>query len=145
LWLYALSPVLFLLAALLAASAARMELSPVADFALYSGLPPLGLSLVVLLVIVFNGFGEEIGRRGFALVPLQQRFGPVGGTFLLAVLWATWHTPTFFVVETYRAMTLPILVAGFGFGICAGSVVLSRVAQRTKAFLPLHCGTPRTT
>jgi membrane protease YdiL (CAAX protease family) len=131
-WFYALSPLLFLLAALLAARAARMPLPPLSDFALYSGLPPLGLPAIVLLVVLFNGFGEEIGWRGFALVPLQRRFGPLGGTFVLAVLWAGWHTPTFFIVETYRAMTWPILVGGFGLGICAGALVLSRIAQRTS-------------
>ena len=131
-WFYALSPLLFLLVALLAAIAAQMPLPPLADFSLYSGLPPLGLPVVVLLVILFNGFGEETGWRGFALVPLQRRFGPVGGTFVLALLWAAWHTPAFFVVETYRMMTVPMLIGGFGLGICAGALVLSRVAQRTN-------------
>lgn len=131
-WLYTLSPVLFLLVALLAAAALQMPVPPLADFTLYSGLPPVGLPAVVLLVILFNGFGEETGWRGFALVPLQRRFGPVGGTFVLALLWAAWHTPTFFVVETYRTMTVPMLVGGFGLGICAGALVLTRVAERTR-------------
>jgi uncharacterized protein len=131
-WLYALSPLLFLLVAVLAASAAQMPVPPLSDFTLYSGLPPFPLPVVVLLVMLFNGFGEETGWRGFALVPLQQRFGPTGGTFVLAILWAAWHTPTFFVVETYRGMTWPMLAGGFGLGICAGALVLSRVAQRTN-------------
>jgi membrane protease YdiL (CAAX protease family) len=131
-WFYALSPLLFLFIALLAAIAAQMPLPPLTDFGLYSGLPPLGLPVVVLLVILFNGFGEETGWRGFALVPLQRRFGPLGGTFVLALLWAAWHIPTFFVVETYRTMTWPMLVGGFGLGICAGALVLSRVAHRTN-------------
>ena len=130
-WLYALSPLLFLLAAVLLAMATQMPLPPLRDFVLYSGLPPLGLSLIVLLVVV-SGFGEETGWRGFALVPLQQRFGPVAGTFVLALLWATWHAPTFFIVETYREMTLAMIVGGFGLGTCAGALVLSRVAQRTN-------------
>jgi membrane protease YdiL (CAAX protease family) len=57
----------------------------------YSGLPPLGLPAIVLLVLLFNGFGEETGWRGFALEPLQARFGPVTGTLVLAALWAGWH------------------------------------------------------
>jgi membrane protease YdiL (CAAX protease family) len=130
-WLYALSPLLFLLAALLAGMAAGLTLPPVEDFALYSGLPRLPLPAVVLLVLL-SGFGEEIGWRGFALVPLQRRFGAVGGTLVLVVFWAAWHTPTFFLVETYRAMTWPVLVGGFGLGICAGALVLSRIAQRTN-------------
>ena len=112
--------------------AAQEPLPPRADFALYSGLPAWGLPAVVLLTLLFNGFGEETGWRGFALVPLQRRFGPVGGTVVLGLLWAAWHIPTFFVVETYRAMTVPMLVGGFGLGICAGALVLSRIAQRTN-------------
>jgi membrane protease YdiL (CAAX protease family) len=129
-WLYALSPLLLLLAALLAGIAAGLTLPPVEAFALYSGLPRLPLPAVVLLVLL-SGFGEEIGWRGLALVPLQHRFGAVGGTLVLAVFWAAWHTPTFFLVETYRAMSWLVLVGGFGLGICAGAIVLSRVAQRT--------------
>jgi hypothetical protein len=47
-------------------------------------------------------------------------------------LWAGWHIPAFFVVETYRTMTVPMIIGGFGLGICAGSIVLSRIAQRTN-------------
>src|SRR3954468_10140985 len=130
-WFYALSPLVLLLVALIVGIAAREPVPPVSDFSLYSGLPNFGLPIVVMLVAA-GAFGEEAGWRGFALVPLQRRFGPVGGTFVLALLWAAWHTPTFFLVETYRAMTWPMLIGGFGLGICAGALVLSRVAQRTN-------------
>jgi len=129
--LYSFSPLIFLGLAIVVALAMRAPLPPWSDFAIYSGLPPLGLPAVLLLVLLFNGFGEEVGWRGFALEPLQRRHGPAAGTLVLAVLWAGWHTPTFFVVETYRAMTVPMIVGGFGLGICAGAIVLSRVAQRT--------------
>jgi uncharacterized protein len=145
-WLYALSPLVFLVLALIAATFGQMPLPPVGDFALYSGLPPLGLPVIVLLVVLFNGFGEETGWRGFALAPLQRRFGAVTGTFVLALLWAAWHTPTFFVVETYRAMTLLMLAGGFGLGLCAGALVLSRIAQRTGgSILARRYGTRHTT
>jgi membrane protease YdiL (CAAX protease family) len=39
--------------------------------------------------------GEEPGWRGYALPRLEERFGPVRGTLLLAVLWAVWHLPLF--------------------------------------------------
>ena len=128
---YSLSPVIFLLLAVALAEVTRAALPPAGDFAIYSGLPPMGLPAVLLLVLLFNGFGEETGWRGFALEPLQRRYGPVVGTLILAALWAGWHTPTFFVVETYRNMTVPMVIGGFGLGICAGALVLSRIAQRT--------------
>ena len=129
--IYSLSPLVFLGLAIVVALAMHAPLPRWSEFAIYSGLPPLGLPAVLLLVLLFNGFGEETGWRGFALEPLQRRYGPVVGTLILAALWAGWHTPAFFVVETYRAMTVPMIVGGFGLGICAGSIVLSRIAQRT--------------
>jgi uncharacterized protein len=41
--------------------------------------------------------GEEPGWRGYALPRLEERFGPVGATLLLALLWATWHLPLFLI------------------------------------------------
>lgn len=38
---------------------------------------------------------EEPGWRGFALPQLQQRYGPVPATLILAPLWAGWHLPLF--------------------------------------------------
>ena len=130
--IYSLSPLVFLGLAIVVALALRAPLPPWSEFAIYSGLPPLGLPAVLLLVLLFNGFGEETGWRGFALEPLQRRYGPVVGTLILAALWAGWHTPAFFVVETYRTMSVPMIIGGFGLGICAGSIVLSRIAQRTN-------------
>jgi membrane protease YdiL (CAAX protease family) len=39
--------------------------------------------------------GEEFGWRGYALPRLEERFGPIGGTIVLAVFWACWHLPLF--------------------------------------------------
>jgi uncharacterized protein len=41
--------------------------------------------------------GEEPGWRGYALPRLEERFGPVRGTLLMAFLWAGWHLPLFLV------------------------------------------------
>jgi membrane protease YdiL (CAAX protease family) len=128
---YSFSPLIFLGLAIVIAMVTNAGVPSWRDFAIYSGLPPLGLPAVLLLVLLFNGVGEETGWRGFALEPLQRRFGPLTGTLILALLWAGWHTPAFFIVETYRTMTVPMIVGGFGLGICAGAIVLSRIAQRT--------------
>lgn len=130
-WMVSLSPLLFLAVALLAGTRGTASSPALADLTLYSGLPGGSLGLVLLVVLLANGFGEETGWRGFALPRLQERFDPLGGTLALGLLWAGWHAPLFFIVETYRLMTPVTLVFGFGLGILAGAVVLSHVCHVT--------------
>ena len=130
-WWYSLSPVVFLAAALVAMVFLGKEPPTLAEFGRFSGLPELGLPIVVVLVLVFGGFGEELGWRGFALERLQNRFGAIGGTLLLALLWAGWHVPAFGVIQTYREMTPPMIVFGFLLGLVSGSIVLANISNRT--------------
>lgn len=48
-------------------------------------LSPLTLLLFVLVI------GEELGWRGFALPRLQARYGALGASLILGLLWAAWH------------------------------------------------------
>lgn len=129
---YSVSPFLFLGLALAAAFFTRHPMPAPGEFGVYSGLPPLPFLSVLLLVFLFNGYGEETGWRGFALPRLQDRFGPVKGTLVLALIWAGWHTPSFWFVEGYRNLGVAGLIGGFGLGIGAGSLVLARVSNRTE-------------
>jgi membrane protease YdiL (CAAX protease family) len=52
---------------------------------------------VALIGILFPSLGEEPGWRGFALPRLQQQYGPLVGTLILAVLHGLWHLPVYFV------------------------------------------------
>jgi membrane protease YdiL (CAAX protease family) len=129
-WLYSVSPVAFLALALLIA--ALLDKSPrYADFTLYSGLPPLSLLAVIGLVLIFNGYGEETGWRGFALPILQARYGFLKSALIVAAIWAGWHVPTFWTIDGYRSMTLPVLIGGFGIGLACGSLVLAQVSNVT--------------
>lgn len=128
---YSLSPFAFLLLALGVVVIVDRPLPSPSDFAIYSGLPVLSVPVVLLLVLLFTGYGEETGWRGFALGPLQQRYGPLKGTLALALIWAGWHIPAFWFVEGYRALGVAGLLGGFGLGIAAGTLVLARVLNRT--------------
>jgi membrane protease YdiL (CAAX protease family) len=109
---YGLSPVGFLALALAVSRVMGQATPPVRQFALYPGVPVLPLPIVALVVLVINGYGEEIGWRGFALARFQERFGPIMGTVFLGVTWAGWHAPLFRVVEAYRTMGPATVVFG---------------------------------
>lgn len=131
-WAYALSPVAFIALALVTAGALG-RLPRWSDFGLFSGLPPLPLAAVLLLALLFNGFGEEIGWRGFLLPQLLQRYGKLQSALLTAAVWAGWHVPTFWTIEGYSSMSVPLLIGGFGLGLCAGSIVLTHISTQTQA------------
>jgi len=131
-WLYSLSPLGFLALAIGLGALLGRPLPSVEEFGRYSGLPAIGLAPVLLLVFLGNGLGEELGWRGFALPRLQLRCGALGGTLVLAVLWAGWHLPAFFMVETYRQMSALTVVGGFGLGLASGALVLARVCHQTQ-------------
>lgn len=61
--IYSFSPLIFLGLAIVVAIVMHAPLPPWNEFAIYSGLPPLGLPAVLLLVLLFNGFGEEAVRK----------------------------------------------------------------------------------
>lgn len=94
----------------------------------YTGAPNLGLVLTFLLVLVVNGFGEETGWRGFLAERLLGRHGTVGTALLVALPWALWHLPLFFLVESFRG--LGFMLIGWAIGLVCGSLVLTWMYDR---------------
>jgi deazaflavin-dependent oxidoreductase (nitroreductase family) len=100
------------------------------DLASYSGLPLVGLPLVVCAAFLGNGFGEEVGWRGFAQPTLERRMSFLRASVTVAIVWAIWHVPSFPVIETYRTMGLAI-VPIFVFGLGSGAIVLGWLYDRS--------------
>ena len=55
--------------------------------------PQLSFATPFILFAVFfiAAIGEELGWSGYAIDPLQDRFGALGGALILGVVWAVWH------------------------------------------------------
>lgn len=51
----------------------------------------------MIFFLIYDGLGEEIGWRGFALPRFQENLGSFGGSIVVSVLWALWHLPLFFM------------------------------------------------
>ena len=63
----------------------------------------LGL-LLFGYVLVVNGYGEELGWRGLLADGLVDRVGEVRAALIVTVVWATWHLPMFWLVESFRSL-----------------------------------------
>jgi uncharacterized protein len=55
--------------------------------------PAFSVGTIVALFVAFfiGALGEELGWSGYAIDPLQERFGALGGALLLGGVWAIWH------------------------------------------------------
>jgi uncharacterized protein len=94
--------------------------------------PQLNFITFFIYNLIFFGFGEEVGWRGFALPRLQAKFTALTSSFLLTGFWALWHLPLFF----YRSGFLTMGWAGaFGwiFSLLTGSILLNWLYNSSKA------------
>lgn len=63
----------------------------------------LAIPVIVLIIpyfifiLIAGGGQEEFGWRGYAQKPMQQRFGILGGSILLGIVWGVWHLPLWFM------------------------------------------------
>ncbi|GAB93685.1 CPBP family intramembrane glutamic endopeptidase [Gordonia rhizosphera] len=95
-----------------------------AEFAAYSGVGVLPMVLMVTYVVIVNGIGEELGWRGYLAEGLLGRFGIATTGLLVALPWALWHLPMFWVVASFRDFGVGGTV-GWLVGLAAGSIVLA--------------------
>jgi uncharacterized protein len=53
------------------------------------------LSIPVLFIFFFLGaIAEEVGYMGYAIEPLQVRFGALSASIIIGIPWAIWHYPS---------------------------------------------------
>ncbi len=52
------------------------------------------LILLVFIAFFFAAAGEELGYMGYAIDPMQKRYGALTAALIMGVLWAVWHYPS---------------------------------------------------
>jgi membrane protease YdiL (CAAX protease family) len=106
----------------------------------FSSLPVTGFSLIGLFTVrflyqffFFNGTGEEVGWRGFALPRLQAQTSPLFAGLLLALLWVPWHL-FLWIGEGRDVMTFSFWVSSYLFHIPSG-IILCWCYNRSRGSL----------
>lgn len=98
-----------------------------AAFAHFPGLPEhWPLAGVAAALILVNGFGEETGWRGFLTERMLPKIGRLRATLIVALLWAFWHLPLFWLNAGMAALVGPVLI-GWLFALICGAFVLAQV------------------
>ena len=86
---------------------------------------PIGLDRLYWLAnVVFFGFGEEVGWRGFALPRLQSHASALRASLVLAAGWAGWHLPLFAFGPGFSTLGLAGAV-GWLMSLALGSILLT--------------------
>jgi uncharacterized protein len=96
--------------------------------------PEMAFPVFVLYNVVFFGFGEEVGWRGFVLPRLQQRMNALGAAVLLSLFWAAWHWPLFLYRPSYMTMGVPGAI-GWVLSLLTGSVLLTWLFNGSRGSL----------
>lgn len=114
-----------------------MAMDPVGAF-IYSGAAQWGIGTVIV-VLILNGFGEEIGWRGFLADGLLNKYSTAVTALVVWVIWGVWHLPLFWVVENFMQLGVGGTI-GWGVGLLSGSIFLTwyyRGAQRSILIVAL--------
>ncbi len=122
------------LVALGALAVSGRGLPSVDELSTMPGVPSIGWLGVFALVLVINGYGEEVGWRGFAWPHLRERHTLGGAALFLTVFWATWHIPVFWLDTGLRGFD-PVVIPGWIVGLVAGAVVLGWLYERSGSSL----------
>jgi membrane protease YdiL (CAAX protease family) len=92
--------------------------------------PALPIVAYWLANLVFYGFGEEVGWRGYLQPTLEQRRPVLGAAAILSVVWALWHLPLFGITAGYRQLPAVGFI-GFYFSLLVAALVFAWLWHRS--------------
>jgi membrane protease YdiL (CAAX protease family) len=125
--LLALSPFPVAIVVFLVLHTLGQPLPSLSDFQTFPGVPgKLSFWWLLPVVLISNGYGEEIGWRGFIMEKWLPRYGKFGTTIRITLLWTLWHFPTFILNQSMAALVGPMLL-GWVLGLACGAFVLAHL------------------
>ncbi len=80
---------------------------------------PVVATLAMSLAIFILALGEELGWSGYAIDPMQDRWGALPASILLGLVWALWHIVP--LVQVHRS---PAWIAWWCLGTVAARVLM---------------------
>jgi membrane protease YdiL (CAAX protease family) len=87
---------------------------------------PFTTPLILFAVFFLAAVGEELGWMGYAIDPLQERYGALGGALLLGVVWAVWH-----IIPLLSAQRSLAWIAWWALGTVAMRVIITWLYNNT--------------
>jgi membrane protease YdiL (CAAX protease family) len=87
---------------------------------------PFSTPFILFAVFFVAAIGEELGWSGYAIDPLQDRFGALGGALLLGVVWAVWH-----FIPLLEAQRSPVFIAWWSLGTVASRIIITWLYNNT--------------
>ena len=90
--------------------------------------PQFSLATTMILFVVFfvAAVGEELGWSGYAIDPLQNRFGALQGALLLGVVWAVLH-----LIPLLSVQRSPTWIAWWALGTVSYRVIITWLYNNT--------------
>ncbi len=90
--------------------------------------PHFSLATPIILFALFfiAAVGEELGWMGYAIDPLQERYGALGGALVLGVVWSIWH-----IIPLLSVPRSPIWIAWWSLGTLAYRVIITWLYNNT--------------
>ncbi len=80
---------------------------------------PVLVALGMLVAFFVAALGEELGWSGYAIDPMQERWGALQASILLGLVWAVWH-----IVPLVQAHRSPAWIAWWSLGTVAARIIM---------------------
>lgn len=83
-------------------------------------------TLTLFVAFFVAALGEELGWSGYAIDPLQDRFGAFCGALLLGLVWAVWH-----FIPLLSVQRSVVFIAWWSLGTVASRVIITWLYNNT--------------